>query len=506
MFKLINNYERRMKNFVLKMAESPLVLKNNKINKNNNLLSSRLLTFSNTISKNKNFSIKNYKSDKQRVDEIMQNKAILDKYLDKIEQSKKKQEKIYKITHEPKLVQPSMRFTARSDLERIYDLIKDKDNYYSKKKEIKRQLAKLGFKSHSIEENLDELEFQEEKRKNSTDNNINIINNTEILTDEQIYRKNLHNKILEDRKNMMNKKKFLMNLERNKKLDEKSMKDLKEDLYKKTNFKAMENLQMFKTSTMDHNIFKKWKNEDEEKQIQNKKYNKNFYETVGPDTPLILKIKKNKNKNKMNLRKYNPIFRRINSLDELNIDNNDLKSSYNSYFDYMKTNSTNSNKTKKEFNYKKNNSYNQNQIRNYNISENKKILKELNILKQVANSNPFLYNLNYNNYKKDNIDSNYNKSQLELLKKLAFLKSESMDDTFYNNVEPNKNEYDDIKKEENIYIDGKEFKKNDIDKIAGKLLNKYYWNESKVKYKPDDGGLMFTNGLTIREFEAKYGL
>lgn len=96
----------------------------------------------------------------------MQNKAILDKYLDKIEQSKKKQEKIYKITHEPKLVQPSMRFTARSDLERIYDLIKDKDNYYSKKKEIKKQLAKLGFKSHSIEENLDELEFQEEKRKN----------------------------------------------------------------------------------------------------------------------------------------------------------------------------------------------------------------------------------------------------------------------------------------------------------------------------------------------------
>ena len=145
-----------MKNFVLKMAESPLVLKNNIINKNNNLLSSRLLTFSNTISKNKNFSIKNYKSDKQRVDEIMQNKAILDKYLDKIEKSKKKQEKIYKITHEPKLVQPSMRFTARSDLERIYDLIKDKDNYYSKKKEIKRQLAKLGFKSHSIEENLDE--------------------------------------------------------------------------------------------------------------------------------------------------------------------------------------------------------------------------------------------------------------------------------------------------------------------------------------------------------------
>lgn len=35
MFKLINNYERRMKNFVLKMAQSPLVLENNKINKKN---------------------------------------------------------------------------------------------------------------------------------------------------------------------------------------------------------------------------------------------------------------------------------------------------------------------------------------------------------------------------------------------------------------------------------------------------------------------------------------
>ena len=35
-------------------------------------------------------------------------------------------------------------------------------------------------------------------------------------------------------------------------------KQLREELYRRTHFKAMENLTMFKTSTMNHNLFKKW--------------------------------------------------------------------------------------------------------------------------------------------------------------------------------------------------------------------------------------------------------
>ena len=199
MFKLINNYEKRMNKYVLKMAESPLMTKNN-----NCLSHKSFINFSKTISKAKNFSIKSYKTDKQRINEIIEQKAILNEYLEKIEKAKRKQEKLYKETHEPKLIQPSMRFTARSDIEKVFDLIKDRDNFNANKNIIKKQLYKLGLKAHSIEEYLDDYELQDDKSKND-----NYINNTEILTEEQKYRRNLHNKILQERKDMMNKKKFL---------------------------------------------------------------------------------------------------------------------------------------------------------------------------------------------------------------------------------------------------------------------------------------------------------
>ena len=43
--------------------------------------------------------------------------------------------------------------------------------------------------------------------------------------------------------------------------------------------------------------------------------------------------------------------------------------------------------------------------------------------------------------------------------------------------------------------------------IADKVLQKCHYNGNKVKYKRNEGGgLMFTNGLSVKEFEAKYGL
>ena len=511
MFKLINNYEKRMNNYVLKMAESPLILK-----KNNYPLSHKsLLNFSNTISKAKNFSIKSYKTDKQRINEIIENKAILNEYLEKIEKAKKKQEELYKKTHEPKLIQPSMRFTARSNLERIYDLMKNRENFNANKNEIKKQLYKLGLKPHSIEEQLDEYELKDEKSKN--DNYINNINNTEILTEEEIYRRNLHNKILQERKDVINKKKLMMNLKLNKKLNEKNKRRKNEELYQKTNFKAMENLLMFKTSTMDHNFFKKLKIEDEEKQ-QNKKLI-NFYDTVSQFRPM--KIKKTKNNKKfIKFKKKNEIFKKINnSFDELNnvnySDNDLIIHNNNSFLDYIKSysNKINNNNGSNNSYTNNNNSYNnsKNNIKKYNSNDDNEILKNLDITSQVANVNPLLYKINHKNFKKERFEeTNYNKNQLEFLKKLAFMKNEKLDENnIYRNDDSNRNDHEDLKKEEKIKIDGTEFKKNDIDKIAGKLLNKLYWkdnkNKVKSKYKSKDGGLMFTNGLTVKEFEEKYG-
>ena len=264
---------------------------------------------------------------------------------------------------------------------------------------------------------------------------------------------------------------------------------------------------MFKTTTVNHNSFKDLKKEREEKQ-HNLKINQ-FYETMGPNFPKLLKIKANNINNKYGKKKNvkKIVFKKIGSLDEFNGDNyisanDELRKLYANSFNtnkYMYEDINNIN----NIDFKRNNSYNHK--RQYNINKNKNILNELNITKDIASCNPLLYNLNFMQSKNENDKFISNKEHLNLLKKIAFEKYEGIEDTFYQG-DSHRKEFEDLKKEENIVIDGKEFKKSDIDKIAGKVLTKCNWNENDVNYKPNDGGLMFTNGLTIKEFEEKYGL
>ena len=133
-------------------------------------------------------------------------------------------------------------------------------------------------------------------------------------------------------------------------------------------------------------------------------------------------------------------------------------------------------------------------------------MEELEITKEIANSNPLLFNLNFNNAKNEYNNSAWTKDQFKALKKMAFEKNSNTNNDFFSNEPFIKNEYDDLKKEEYINIDGKEYKKSETYKIADKILKKCNYNENMHKYKANEGGLMFTNGLTIKEFEAKYGL
>ena len=95
-----------------------------------------------------------------------------------------------------------MRFTARTDLERVYDILRNREILYNEEKIIKNQLAKMGFSSHNINEN--EIDEYEEE----SNNNYNINNKkNEILSDEEKYKKELHNKIIQERKNMINNRK-----------------------------------------------------------------------------------------------------------------------------------------------------------------------------------------------------------------------------------------------------------------------------------------------------------
>ena len=480
MQKLVLKYENRMRDFVLKMAEKPVIVKKTKDKFSTTRQEFFALT-SNKILDKKGFQFKSYKSDKQRINEFLKGKESLDKYLEEISKEKKRKEKIKKKRNEPKLIQPSMRFTARTDFERVYDILKNRQVLYEEEKIIKNQLAKMGFTSHSIEENE-----EDEESEKMNENEILLNKNKENLTDEEIMQKERHNKIIQQRKNMINKRKFLLNIgqDKDKKLDNNKMKYLSNNLYPKTYFKTMENLTMFRTSTINHNVFKKWKEEDEKKQKNIKinnvnRYNNNYFNRlIASNFPKIEK---------------NPEFRKISSFDEKKksnrIDNYDeLKHiQFNDFFNNGKKEGIN--EKQKQFNF----------------VGNKKILEELEITKDIANTNPLLFNLNFINTKNDNTVAPKVENQINILKAMAFEKNEKLDDSFTRNMFE-KNEFEDFKKEDNIVIDGKEYKKSEAYKIADKVLKKCNYNENKVKYNSNEGGLMFTNGLTINDFESKYVL
>ena len=177
MQKLVNKYENRMREFVLKMAEKPIMIKKSKDKFSTSRQEFFALT-SNKILDKKGFQFKSYKSDKERINELVKGKELLDKYLEGISKEKKRKEKLKKKKNIPKLIQPSMRFTARSDFERVYDIIKNRNALYEEEKIIKNQLAKMGFSSH-IE---DEDEENEESEK--IDSEENLIKK-ENLTDEE---------------------------------------------------------------------------------------------------------------------------------------------------------------------------------------------------------------------------------------------------------------------------------------------------------------------------------
>ena len=458
MNKLVNTYEARIKNYVLKMAETPIVNKKNN-NKNKNSCQP-LLTFSpdNNLIK-KHFGYKTYIPDKERVEEIVINKTILDKYLEKIGKINIKRELKNKNKNEPKLIQPVMRYAARTDLERIYDVIKKNENYYIQKNAIKKHLKKIELKSHSMEDNnYDEYDMENEKTLN--DNIKNSYNNMSC---------NMYKNLLKEKKNNLDKRLYLLNLlNTNNKSENKKFKNLNQ----KTEFKAMENLKMFKTSTLNLNKFNKIKNKNEEKRKNlNNNYDLLINEEIRKNYPVKLKIKMKRN-TKINLRK-NPIFKKINSVDNLNKDNiikNSIfnNTSINSFYK-MKNNKINDNAI-----YIRNNSYVEQ--RQFNIYENKNALKEFNLTNEIVNSNPLLYNINHSNDKKRDLIMIWNKDNLKELKKIAFEKYENLKNSFNEKEkekESSQNQYEDLKKEENIFIDGKEFKRTEIDKIAENLLKIY---------------------------------
>ena len=496
MNKLLEGYEHRIKEFIYKMAQKPIVLKNN----NEKYMTSRQALYSlsaNKILDKKGFVFKSYKSDQERINEINKNKKILEKFLsynNTKKQNKEFKEKLKRI----QFIQPSMHFKKRSGLEVIYDIFKKKHYLNEEQKKLYNQLIKMGLiHSNYIKE---KNEDDENGNINSSNNIFDIQNinydiiNSYSMSDEEKYKKILHDKILNERKNMIIKRKLLLNVgNRINNLNQEKLNKLQNEEIQKTYFKATENIKIFKSSTVDNKLFKAWSSEDFTNQKNLKKSKKIFYKTISTNFP---RLNKKGKKNSINLKKKikKELLNDI-KLNEIN-NNNNLFSKNN------KAQTTNSNNyNNKGLTYKRRKSA-------LNLVDEEKTLKNLEIKKEIISVNPLLFKLHLKNESnnEDNRDA-FSLDKLNSLKKIAFENEEYYNETS-NSQEEFDSYYEDYKMDENIVIDGKSFRKADIDKIAEKVLNKCNYNHKKNNYKnmSGKGKLMFTNGLTVNEFGMKYGI
>ena len=512
MKKLIENYENRMKEYVLKMAEKPIILKRD----DDKQMTSRQelhASSSNKILDKKGFIFTSYKSDKDRINEFIKSKEILEQYLFKNNNKKRKKSELAKKLKQMSFVQPSMHFMKRTDIEKIYDILKKKNNLTTEQRQLYKQLQKLGFIPNNYEEyeygdKNDDIVDIEALSVGGNYNSTNDIFNSK-LNDEERYKKLLHNKIINERKNMLIKRKLILNLgNKIQKISSNKKNKINEDEFRKTNFKALENLTMFKTFTVNHKLFKAWSTLDLAQQKDINESNKMFYQTLSTNFPKF----RNKPKNYALTLKKKLSEGIINNIQNIKIDDGN-----NIGINNVKENLRLNSHTPNNFNFTKYNDYLLKQRKSgFNIIDDKKILKDLYITKEVMSSNPLMFKLNFNNNFKYNHNANNLKDKslsldkLKTLKKIAFEKNgeQKSQNTTSNNDGRTDTFVNDLKKEENILIDGKFYRKCDTDKIAEKLLKKCNWSHKKVNYKNMEGRgkLMFTNGLTVKEFGIKYGI
>ena len=475
MDKLVNNYEKRINTFVLQMAENPIIVKKEK-NKYMTTREELFADMSHKILDKKGFIFSTYKTDKERIKDYLDQKIELNK----IHKNYKKKNIL-----EADIFKPTMRFKARTDLERVEETLKDteglnlNDKTFALNQINKPTTAHSDYSSSSDEERKSQKKF----RFIITNDDRNKNKKKDIFDEEEERKKFLHKKIIESRKNMMKKRKFYITLGLNKRNENPNKaKFIRGDLHNKTHFKAMENLTMFKTSTMNHNIFRTWSKEDINQQKHLKEMKENFYSTIT-----------NGFKNKYLTQTHFGNFPKINTKNINDDYENKLMNQTIIPINKL-SNKTASNPG------------------GFNLIGNKKILQDLEITKEIANSNPLLFNMNFNSIKADSNNINCTNEQLNDLKRLVFESnivedvSSDSDSEYKNNF---RNEtYEEFKKDENVMIDGEQFKKTETDKIAEKVLKKCNWNEAFKKYNTrfDNGKLMFTGGLTLNQFVQKYGI
>ena len=421
MNKLLKNYEIHMQTFVKQMVQSPIKINNYKFNS----MTTRQELFaksSNKILDKKGFSFKYFKTDKERI------KTYIEK--NEMENLSNKKNANLKLNLKKNFLNTNYNHDKnKEDLEKIINIINRKDELNEEDKLLYKQLQYNEINNRIILHNI-KMEDEDNKNKDKKKNNrfyskedmLNIINNN-TLTEENKYKKLLHNKIYNETKNMLLFRKLKL-IYSNK---IKNFNKTNSNFFSKTHFKALENLSLFKSPTIKHKI---------NKTFSFKKIN--------------TKINTN-NKTKIHKRKF---YKTSSDLNENMINDNNFR---NYSIDINLENTKNINNNKGDL----------------RIFTPKNILDDISLRKEIVDKNPLLfqYHINYmKNIKNKNNKEFYLNDKIIALKKMAFEKS----DNYYNflsNIKYEDSLYEMVRQNiEEILIDGQKFKNSEIDKIADKLL------------------------------------
>ena len=456
------NYEKRIKKFMYDMAEKPIYLR--EITKPFTTTREELLfEESNKILFHKGFVFNLYQTDKERLNNYINEKEKEKDYEKKIILSYDNKDKKNNMNTSNKLYQPQMRFKPRTDLERIYHIL---SNYRpskvgkKSKKIIEKQLKKITKVGIDRNGNLSQ-NYIDDGEKLIEELLVNINNDKEKKKEKEVIENNSKKKNKRGR------------------ADNSKAKELHSDLYNKTYFNAVENYSIFKDTCF---LPKKINNTVNEN-------NNNFRNTFNE-----INIK---NKNKIN--KYRIKNRVIN-----NMRNNEFFESES----YSRNNI---------------NISTPNDLLNF-INSSKGNSKEENVIKSLDNVDLFIQGLKVNKpklSKKEQINFDKIKSLAFDNKKKKYLPiidnnkqnnlNKEENDLFNNSFSNDGNEdYTMKKQEEKIKVNGIEYRKNDLENLSKAIMESC--NYTKKKYRESDnkyshlgnGKLMFTNGLTVKEFEEKY--
>lgn len=397
--KLLKNYEIHIGDFIKNMIKNPIKINIYKI-KHMTTREEFFAKSSDKILDKKGFSFKSFKTDKEKLKTYIQ-----------------KQESNYHNNFNEKNMKKNLKKKFmeikdcnnknKDDIKKIFDTFRHNDDLTNEERIF---YEKVKYYDNEEDENYDNI-FYDKK-------NILKIINDNSLTDEDKYKKLLHNKIYNERKNASFLRKLkLKHLNKVKKLN----KTNSDFFSKKTNFKAMENITLFKSPIIKHKINKTFSTN--ELKIDNNK-DKNIYNKTASKFHKFHKIKFNKNLKKNKLKQYS-------------LDYNDKKFSL--------------------------------------LFSSKNPLDDISLRKEIVQINPLLfqYNINYMKYLKNINENDYSlfNDKIISLKKMAFEKKENND----NIIKYDNKLYEILKQNEDILIDGERFNKTDIDKIADKLLKKCNW-------------------------------